>query len=121
MIESLLALALAVAPPPDPVIDSSRAFSACLDKVIRKGLREKLGQARFEKELARTCANDAALFRAVVVADDMASGLDRAKATGNAEKEASDMLDLAKAMYADFRSGRSVPDRSGNDPAPPPR
>jgi hypothetical protein len=108
MIAPLLALALAAAPP-DPVLDADRAYSQCLDGVMRKDLREKRTQARFEQDAARGCGATAGSLRTVLIADDLASGVSRAQAEANADTEIRHMLDLAKVMFADYRTRGLLP------------
>jgi hypothetical protein len=103
-----LALALAAASP-DPVLQVDRGYSQCLDGVMRKDLREKRTQARFEQDAARLCASKARGLRTVLIADDLASGVVRAQAEANAETEIRHMLDLAKATFADHQAGRPQP------------
>jgi hypothetical protein len=102
---ALLALALAAAPP-DPVLDSSSAYRDCLDAVTTRALRQKMEVARYDEEAARACATEARTFQTVLIEVDLKAGLGRADAEREAAQEARDMVELAKALFADLRSKR---------------
>jgi hypothetical protein len=107
MIMLLLALVAAAAPaPPDPVLDSSSAYRDCLDGVTTRALRQKMEVGRYEEEAGRACATEARTFRTVMIDVDLKAGLGRADAEREATQEARDMLELAKALFADLRSKR---------------
>lgn len=101
MISTVLAMLLMAPPSPTVIATARRDYSSCLSDFMKKGVKEKMEAATFESGLIPACAAKEAAFRSAVVAADMAAGIKRAEAEGNAKFEVEDLQTNIKETFRD--------------------
>lgn len=109
MISQLLVFLLLAAPPADKINASRRAYSSCLNTLVRDQLKAKTEPAAFETMLASSCKAQEAAFRSAIVAVDVAAGIKPAAAEENASTEIEDFITNTKESYRDYFETKSHP------------
>jgi hypothetical protein len=96
------ALALAGAPSSGPSAQARKAYSICIQKVVKEKAGEKLTADAFTAALKAACAAQEASFHKSLVDYDVASGLKRADAEEGARLQIEDYLVNASDTYATY-------------------
>ena len=97
------ALALAAAPPSGgPSGQPRKAYSACLQKLIKAKTGEKLDGAGFTAAAKAGCSIEEASFRKSLVDYDVATGQKRADAEEGANLQVEDYLVNAADTYSTY-------------------
>ena len=97
------ALALAAAPPVGgPSGQPRKAYSACLQKLIKDRTDAKLSIASFTSEAKSSCATQEAAFRKSLIDYDVATGIKRADAEEGAGLQVEDYLANAADTYTTY-------------------
>ena len=97
------ALAVAAAPPVGgPSGQPRKAYSACLQKLIKEKSDAKLTSASFTSEAKTSCATQEAAFRKSLVDYDVATGLKRAEAEEGAGLQVEEYLANAADTYTTY-------------------
>jgi hypothetical protein len=101
MISALLATMLLAPPSPSAIATARREYSACLSDFMKQGIKERIEAAAFDAGLVPACAAKEAAFRSVVIAADVAAGIKRTEAEGNAKFEIDDLQTNIKETFRD--------------------
>jgi hypothetical protein len=101
MISALLAAMLLAPPSPAAIATARREYSACLAEFMKQGIRERMEPDAFDAGLVPACAAKEAAFRSVVIAADVAAGIKRADAEGNAKFEIEDLQTNIRETFRD--------------------
>ena len=97
------ALAVAAAPPVGgPSGQPRKAYSACLQKLIKDRTDAKLNTATFTSEAKSGCAAQEAAFRKSLIDYDVATGLKRADAEEGAGLQVEEYLANAADTYSTY-------------------
>ncbi|QAY75956.1 hypothetical protein [Sphingosinicella sp. BN140058] len=96
-------LALAAAPAsPGASVQARKAYSMCLQKVIKAKTADKMSSDAFAAEAKSSCATEEAALVKSLVDYDVATGSKRAEAEENAKLQAADYLAGASDTYATY-------------------
>jgi hypothetical protein len=99
------ALALAAAAPnPGASVQARKAYSVCLQKVIKAKTADKMAADAFAAEARTTCAAEEAALVKSLADYDVAMGSKRADALEGAKLQAEDYLASASDSYATYIS-----------------
>jgi len=97
------ALALAAAPAvPGPSGQARKAYSTCLQKVIKAKAEAKMNAEAFTSEAKTACATEEAAFVKSLVDYDVATGIKRAEAEESAKLQVEDYLVNASDTYTTY-------------------
>src|SRR4051794_27652453 len=99
---------VAAAPSPAPSVQARKAYSLCLQKVIKDKTEAKLAAAAFTTEAKTACATQEAALVSALVAYNIGMGSKRADAEDDAKAQVEDSLANAGDTYTTYTT----------DPAP---
>lgn len=119
MISYLLALALIWASPSDPNA-ARRAYSACLEQLVKVNAEKKVPPAEFDALVTTACSDKAEAFRKIMVASDVARGTSRAVAEQGVAEELADYRTSIKDDYRLYVPDPAPTETATATPAPAP-
>lgn len=94
------------APPTGPTAQPRKAYSKCINEVVKKSLDQKVPPSSFGGTLGGACQAEAAALRDAVIAQELAIGSKRTEAEEMARDEVLDYQLNATEMYSEyFESG----------------
>lgn len=105
MLSSALALLLmvtAASQQTDPAAPARKAYSACLNDVIRSNLATKANPAKFDENVSVACPEAREALKTAVFSTEKAAGANDAQAEQAASDEVQDHLDNARILYRDY-------------------
>lgn len=109
MLASVIALTLAAAAQDNPTTAARKAYGACLDTFIIKGLDEQLEPDAFDAALPTACTDKADALRRAAVSAAVAA---KRKSKDAEEMVAGDLEDYqlnAKEMYREHKASKTKP------------
>ena len=110
MISQVLALMMVTTgAPADKINIARRAYSTCLNALIKAELDAKTDVAGFAGKVAAACKSEESAFRNAIISVDVAAGISRANAEGNATTEIDDFLSQTKESYKDYVETKTRP------------
>jgi hypothetical protein len=98
----MIALALGAAPSPGPSQQARKAYSVCLQKMIKDKTEAKLSADAFTAAVKSSCASQEAALKQSLIAYDVATGVKRADAEEGANLQIEDYLVNAADTYATY-------------------
>jgi hypothetical protein len=75
-------------------------FTDCLKKASLQAAAQKVAPDQYGTFVSQQCANQAASFKAALVAFDTKNGLKRAKASSDAQAQVDDYVAMSQEKYA---------------------
>lgn len=112
MLFAALATVLALAAPiaaQNNMAQARRAYSNCLNGLMKADLKTKVEVAAFEAKLPTACAAQETSFRNIMIASDTAAGIKRADAEEGVQMEVSDMRTNTLDLYRGYVETNSAP------------
>lgn len=110
MISQVLALIMVTtAAPADKINIARRAYANCLNALIKTELDAKTDVAGFDGKIAAACKSEETAFRNAIVTVDVAAGIKRSDAEGNATTEIGDFIGQTKESYKDYVETKTRP------------
>ena len=110
MISSAIALIMVMtAAAPDATPSARKAYSACLEKFMVKGLDEKMEPAAFDTAVAGACSAEAARLRQAAIDANVAAGRKRADAESMVAGDIEDYQLNTRELFREFKDTGARP------------
>lgn len=112
MFSSALALLLMVtpgAPTPDATAPARKAYSACLNDLIRTELASKAKPTTFDAQVINACLDKKEALKVAVLNNERTNGASQEVAEETAANEVQDHQDNARILYRDYLETGSKP------------